>query len=129
MENTTTVHMSIEMQNGQITKQETVTGSSTPQERFLLLAKLKESVTEQYRKVSEDLEAAMKEVGLDQFVQDPETKVVYQITKPKGRYVMFSDIDYIRTRKSVDEKGELSMDKAMAAGFDLGDLGPKKKKG
>jgi hypothetical protein len=132
MENATVqtekVQMTIEMVNGEVVKQETITSSSTPEERLVFLAKQREAIIDQLKAVDEELEKALVEVGMDKMIQDPATKVVYQVVKPKGRFVQFKDIDYIRTRKAADEKGDLSMEKAMAAGFDLGDLGPKNKK-
>lgn len=95
--------------------------------RFLELAKQKEALVEQLKAVNEELEKVMGEVGMNNMLQDPETKIVYQVVKPKGTFMYYKEIDYIRTRKSVDEKGELSMSAAEAAGYDLGDLGPVKK--
>lgn len=65
---------------------------------------------------------------MEKFVQDPETKVVYKIVKPKGTFIPYHEIGYVRTRKSLEEKGDLSMTDAEEAGFDLGELGPKKAK-
>src|SRR5690606_34890060 len=96
--------------------------------RLVFFAKQREAIIEQLKAVDEELDKALAAVGLGKFVQDPETKVVYKVVRPEGRFVKFKDIDYIRTRKSVDEKGDLSMSAAMEAGFDLGELGPKTKK-
>jgi len=97
-------------------------------ERIIMLAKEREVLAEKAKEVSKQLEEALLVAGVsDTMFQDPETKIVYQVIKPKGTFIAFKEIDYIRTRKSVDEKGDLSMEKAMAAGFDLGELGPKKK--
>jgi len=97
-------------------------------DRFLALAKQKEALVEQLKVVNEEIEKVLNELGVNTMLQDPETKIVYQVVKPKGTFISFKEIDYIRTRKSLEEKGDLSMEKATAAGYDLGELGPKRKK-
>jgi hypothetical protein len=66
-----------------------------------------------------DLEVAMKDLGLETFVQDPTTLLVYQIVKPNGNFVYYRDIDYIRTKKTEEKAGSLSAKKAQEAGFVL----------
>src|SRR6185369_10269320 len=124
----TNFQMTIETQGGEVVRSETITDSSTPSEKLIYIAKKREAILEQLKAVNEELEAALTAVGLNNFVQDPLTKVVYQVVKPKGTFISFKDIDYVRTRKTLDEKADLAMSTAEAAGFDLGDLGPKKKK-
>jgi hypothetical protein len=99
----------------------------SPSEAFIALAKEKETLVEALKIVNEGLEKIMGMLGEGKMVQDPETKVVYQVVKPKGTFVAFKEIDYVRTRRTLEERGDLSMEKAIEAGFDLGELGPKKK--
>ena len=90
------------------------------------LANQKEALLEQLKAVDASLRQALLEVGVNGFVQDPTNLVVYKVIKPEGHFIKFKDIDYVRTRKTPDEKADLAMGEAMEQGFDLGANGPKK---
>lgn len=102
-------------------------GQEPQHAEVIRLAKYREAIVEQLKACEEQLATALTALGAGNYVQDPETKVVYKAVIPTGRYVVFKTIDYVRTRKSLDEKADLSMSEAQEAGFDLGALGPKKK--
>lgn len=85
--------------------------------RFFELAERLEQIDEERLKISEELEVVMKNLGMESFHQDPQTGIVYQITKPLGRFVYYKEIDYIRTKKEGERSGSLSMKKAEEAGF------------
>jgi hypothetical protein len=95
--------------------------STDSQARFLDLAKKYEDLSAALADVREFMEQTMQELGIGTFVQDQETKVVYQVVKPKGSYVHYKDIDYIRTRNAAkgEKSGDLSLKKAEEAGFTL----------
>lgn len=87
--------------------------------RFLELAERIEQINEEKLKLQEELELEMKKLGIDTFLQDPETGVVFQIVKPTGTFMYYKEIDYIRTKKEGERQGSLSMKKAEEAGFVL----------
>jgi CRISPR/Cas system-associated protein Csx1 len=95
---------------------------------FLNAVKMRENFIEALKKVNQNLESLMLEIGLNQYIQDPDTLVVHKIVTPKGQFIEFKKIDYVRTRKEGENSGDLSMSEAMDVGFDLGDLGPKNRK-
>jgi hypothetical protein len=121
------VHVRATMINNEIKNVAVTTSADSPEKRFIALSKMKEDLNEQYKKLNEDLEAVMEQLGEGKMFQDPETMLVYQIVKPKGKYVMFSDLDYVRTKTLEEDKGDLSFAKAEEAGFDVSSL--KKPKG
>jgi len=86
------------------------------QKKLVELDKRKEEI----KKFHDDLSAAVadvqKEIGIDGFFQDHEG-TVYQIVVPKGKFMYFDHISYIRTRRLNEKSGDLSLDKAQAAGY------------
>lgn len=92
----------------------------TPQEKFIKSVKELEKSYETYQKQREELEAIMKEIGVDQYIQDPETLVVYKTIVPNGTFVSFRPIDYKRTALPGERGGTvLSKKEAEEAGFVL----------
>lgn len=90
------------------------------QKKFLELAKYSEELSEKTKEVRDQLNALMLELGIDQYIQDPETLLVYKITRPQGRYVFYTDVDYKRTAKESERGGTiLSKKEAEEAGFVL----------
>jgi hypothetical protein len=45
--------------------------------------------------------------------------LVYKIVVPKGKYMYFDAIDYVRTKKETEKSGDLSKKAAEEAGFVL----------
>jgi len=89
-------------------------------EKFVKLAKELEALDAQRNEKREELEAVMKEIGYDQYVQDPETLAVYKTIKPNGTFISFRDIDYKRTALDGERGGTvLSKKEAEEAGFVL----------
>lgn len=66
-------------------------------ENFVKLAKELEALDEQRSAKREELEAAMKALGVDSYARDSVTGAVYKIIKPTGTFISFRDIDYKRT--------------------------------
>lgn len=87
---------------------------------FLELAKQFEKASDEFNALRERLITAMIRLGVDQYVQDPETKAVYKIIKPAGTFVPFREIDYKRTALEGERGGTvLSKKEATEAGFIL----------
>lgn len=89
------------------------------QQKFLELSKQYEALKEQMKEVKPQMQELMKEIGVGEMFQDPETKVVYRIDVPKGTYISFDPINYVRTKKETEKKGSLAKKEATSAGFDL----------
>lgn len=90
--------------------------------KFLELAKKSEKLLEELKKAQTELEAEMIAVGLDKYVQDPETLAVYKIIVPSGTFVSFKQIDYKRTNIEGEKGGGpsvLAKKEAEEAGFVL----------
>lgn len=88
-------------------------------DEFLDLAKQYESISESLSKVREQMQAVMMEIGVDKYHQDPTTGLVYKIVRPKGTFIEFRVIDYVRTKKENERQGTLSKSEAEKAGFKL----------
>jgi len=88
------------------------------QKRFVELEKQKQD----HRLFFEELESAAQEVadeiGIDSMFQDDEG-TVYQVVIPEGRFVHYPKIGYIRTRRTEEKRGDLSLKKAKEAGFEV----------
>jgi hypothetical protein len=82
---------------------------------LLTLAKDYEFLSEELGKVREQLILAMNEVGVGNYVQDPETGIVYKVVKPTGTFMYYKDIDYVRTAKEGERAGSLSKKEAEEA--------------
>lgn len=91
----------------------------TEQQRFLDAAKKYEEVVDQLKAAREELDLAMQGLGLNTFVQCPDTKIVFQVVKPNGTFMYYRDLDYIRTKKEGERAGTLSIKKAQEAGFEV----------
>ena len=115
----TTVRINAEMVDGEVKIISTIKPDSSATEKLLFLAKQKEAVVEQLKELNKELEVVLLEVGVDKYIQDPETLLVYKVVKPKGTFVSFKEVDYVRTKKESEERGDLSVKEAKAAGFVL----------
>jgi hypothetical protein len=90
------------------------------QAKFLELAKYFEELKDKVSEVGDQLNTAMKDLGVDTYVQDPETRLVYKIVKPNGTFVEYREIGYKRTAKEGERGGTvLAKKEAEEAGFDL----------
>ncbi len=89
------------------------------QKKFLEISKRYEELVEELKVLKPELQAAMTEIGIGTMFQDPETMLVYKIEVPKGKYQYFDPIDYVRTKKDTETKGDLSKKAAEEAGFVL----------
>ena len=90
------------------------------QKRFFELTTQSERLSEERKKVAEELEAVMKELGVDSYHQDPSTGLVYKVIKPAGTFISFREIDYKRTALPGEKGGTvLSKKEAEENGFVL----------
>ena len=89
----------------------------TPAQRnFVELEKRKEQVKSYFESLKKAVDEVAKEVGINGFFQDEEG-TVYKVVEPEGRFVNYERISYKRTRRLNEERGDLSIKDAEAAGF------------
>jgi hypothetical protein len=86
-------------------------------QRLLELERQKAAVKKYFQDLSEATEALAKEVGIGGFFQDPSDGTVFKVVVPDGRWVNYETISYVRTRRSDEKRGDLSLKEAQAAGF------------
>lgn len=89
-------------------------------ERFVELAKKMEAQQKELNATRDALTAVMTELGIDTYVQDPETLAVYKIVEPNGTFTYYRKIDYKRTALEGERGGTvLSKKEAEEAGFSV----------
>ena len=88
------------------------------QKRFVALEKQKEEVKKFFENLKEATEAVKAEIGLNGYFQDGEG-TVYKIVEPEGKFVTFDKISYVRTRRPHEQRGDLSIKEATAAGYNV----------
>jgi len=88
------------------------------QKKFVELEKKKESIKKYFEELKEAVELVSKEIGVNSYFQDEEG-TVYKIVEPEGKFVSFEKISYVRTRRSHETRGDLSLKEAEAAGFSV----------
>lgn len=88
------------------------------QAKFVELEKQKEAVKKFFEDLAVATEAVAKEVGVNGYFQDPEG-TVYKVVVPEGKFVYFEKLSYVRTRRTHEKRGDLSMKEAEDAGFRL----------
>lgn len=86
-------------------------------DKVIELANKLEQQQEEVQKTRDLLESALREAGLGTMGQDPATNVVYKVVEPKGTYMYYRNIDYVRTVKTGERAGSLSKKEAEAAGY------------
>ena len=93
----------------------------SPEETFINLAKEYEKQHDLLDTIREELEQAEQALGINKYVQDPETGAVYKIIKPEGTFIKFHGIGYKRTSMNGERGGTLlSKKEAEEAGFVVG---------
>jgi hypothetical protein len=88
------------------------------QRHFVELERKKEEVKKYFEELNVATEAVSKEVGINGFFQDDQG-IVYKVVIPDGKFVYFEKISYVRTRRSHEKRGDLSMKEAEEAGYKL----------
>lgn len=89
------------------------------QKRFIELAKKSEQMAKERDAVREELEAVMRQLDYGSTCQDPETGAVYKIVEPKGTFMYYRNVDYVRTSIGDERAGTLSKKEAESLGFVL----------
>ena len=87
------------------------------QQKIIAKANELEAAKETYKVLRAELDALLVQVPMNSLFQDPTTKLVYKVVVPKGTFIEYKTIDYVRTKKADEDKGSLSMKEAEAAGF------------
>ena len=94
------------------TATETATSTLTDAQRRLVALDLKKKEIEQYyEELEKTLAEVAAEVGLNGYFE-AEDGTVYKVVKPAGRFVLFKELDFVRTRRDGEERGTLSMKEA-----------------
>lgn len=89
------------------------------QAKFLGLVKEYELVKDRLELIRQELTMVLSQLELNSYFQDPVTKVVYKVVKPKGTFVSYKDIDYHRTALEGERQGSLSKKEAQEQDFIL----------
>lgn len=89
------------------------------QNRFLELVTEYERLKGEMKKFREEMDQVMRSLDYGTYVQDPATLIVYKIVEPKGTFIEYKTIDYVRTAKPTERQGSLSKKEAEEAGFVL----------
>lgn len=84
--------------------------------KFVNLERKREDVKRYFDELAQATLVLKNEIGLNGMFQDDQG-IVYQVVKPKGKFVSYEDLSYIRTKREGEERGELSVKKAEEAGF------------
>lgn len=88
------------------------------QRKFVELERKKEEVKRYFDELSAATEALVAEIGVNSYFQDDQG-VVYKTVVPEGKFVHFDKFSYVRTRRTHEKRGDLSMKEAESAGFQL----------
>jgi len=87
-------------------------------QRFIELERKKSEVKKYFDELQAAVEAVSKEIGINGHFQDDQG-IVYQIVIPKGKFVYFEPVSYVRTKRAGEERGDLSVSKAKELGYDI----------
>jgi len=87
--------------------------------KFLELSKQYEALKTQMKELKPQLHGLMEEIGVNNYIQDPETMLVYKVVRPTGTFISFDQIGYDRTKTTEEKRGSLSKKEAEEAGFTL----------
>jgi len=86
------------------------------QERFVELELERTRHKEYFAELQEATQAVADEIGVNSYFED-DYGTVYKVVSPKGRWVDFESIGYLRTKREEEIKGSLSAKEAKEAGF------------
>lgn len=88
------------------------------QRRFVELERRKDEVKKYFEDLAQSNADLAKELGVGGMFQDDQG-IVYKVVIPEGKFVHYETISYVRTRRSHEKRGDLSMTEAESAGFTL----------
>lgn len=89
------------------------------QKKLIELSNKYEKIKDELNAVGLELGIVLNQLELNTYFQDLETLAVYKIVKPKGTFVAYKDVDYVRTAFESESRGSLSKKEAEEAGFSL----------
>lgn len=89
------------------------------QVRFLELSKKAEELKSQLKEIGPELEVLLTEIGLDSSFQDPTDNTVFEVVVPKGAFINYKTVDYLRTKREGEKRGSLSKARAEELGYKL----------
>lgn len=81
------------------------------QKKLVELSFKKDELKKQYEELNTELEQVLTYLGVDTFFQDKDG-TVYKVVVPKGSFVSFKHIDFVRTRRGMEKIGSLSQKEA-----------------
>jgi len=88
------------------------------QDKFVELANKREALKEELKNTKEEMEQLMNDLGVGAAFQSAEG-LVYKIEKPKGTFISFDTIGYVRTKRADEKRGSLAKKEAQELGFVL----------
>lgn len=92
------------------TVEQTIEGAKN---KLVELSFKRDELKKQYEELNTQLEEVLTTLGVDSFFQDKDG-TVYKVVVPKGSFISFKHIDYVRTRRGDEKLGTLSMKEAEA---------------
>lgn len=88
------------------------------QKKFVELEKKKKEYRDYFDQLQQAIQDVSNEIGIDGMFQDDDG-TVYQIVIPDGRFIYYEKVGYIRTRRTDEARGDLSLKKAQEAGYEV----------
>lgn len=88
------------------------------QKRLVELDKKKDEIKKFHDDLSAAVEAVIVESGVGSYFQDDDG-TVYKTVVPDGKFVYFEKHSYVRTRRSTEKQGSLSLKEAEEHGFTI----------
>lgn len=85
-------------------------------QRFLELERKKDEYKKYLEEFNKALEDVISEYGVGGTFQDDEG-TVYKTTAPDGKFVYFDKFGYVRTKRTGEARGTLSVKEAEEAGY------------
>lgn len=85
----------------------------TAKQKLVKLSFKRDKLKKKYEELNTELEEVLTKLGVDYFFQDNDG-TVYKVVVPKGSFVSFKHIDYVRTKRGDEKLGTLSMKEAEA---------------
>ena len=83
------------------------------EEKLVLLSFKKDELKKQYEQLDKELEEVLNVLGIGHAFQDKDGRV-YKVDVPKGHFVAFKQIGFVRTRRGDEKAGTLSLKEAEA---------------
>ena len=81
------------------------------QQKLVELSYVKDELKKKYEELNAELEKVLNVIGIDGFFKDKDG-TVYKVVVPKGTYVSFKPIDFVRTKRGMEKVGSLSLKEA-----------------